>query len=153
MAARAIFLRQYLKLVRVEFQQRAAMADADQHRLRQLVAQQLIHRVFQPFVHRRTGFVEENNFRTVEQHAADRQTLLLAERQDAAPVGFLIKSRQQMAELAALQDFASALVTRRQRRRVMQALAQAAQRQVGFLRQEQRFLADRPPHPPVEIRP
>ena len=40
---------------------------------------------------------------------------------------------QQMAELASLQNFASALVTCGQRRRIMQALAQAAQRQVGFL--------------------
>ena len=70
-------LTKQFKLLCVKLEQTAAMTNADQNCVRQGLAQQLVHRVLQPFVHRRAGLIEKHDLRTIEQHAADRQPLLL----------------------------------------------------------------------------
>src|SRR5258708_36276763 len=87
----------------MEAQQTASMADGDQRRARQGFAQQSIHRMLQSLVHCRTGFVQERDSRTVQQQAADRQSLLLAKGQYPRPIIFFIQAGDQMAKMASMQ--------------------------------------------------
>ena len=67
------------------------MADADQDCCGKRLAQQLVHRVFQPFVHGRAGFVKKQNLWRIEQRTANGEPLLLTQGQDARPVVFFVE--------------------------------------------------------------
>ena len=120
----------------MEAQQAASMADGDQCRAWQGFAQQPIHRVLQSFVHSGTGFVQEHCSRTVQQHAADRQSLLLAKGQDPRPIIFFIEAGDQMPEMASTQYRSGLIIGLRRDTGIVQRRAQRTQRQVGLLRQE-----------------
>ena len=136
-------LTKQFKLLCVKLEQTAAMTNADQNCVRQGLAQQLVHRVLQPFVHRRAGLIEKHDLRTIEQHAADRQPLLLTKRQSKRPIALNIELRHQMRQVTLPQNVfcTRALLGTG---RVIQGLTQAAQRQIGLLRQEQSLLIKRP---------
>ena len=63
----------------MEVEQAAAVADADQDGVGQRFAQQVIHRVFEPLVHRRAGFVEKHDLRAIQQNTGNSQALLFSE--------------------------------------------------------------------------
>ena len=77
------------------------MADADQGGVWQAFAEQGVHGVFQAFVHGGAGFIEEDDGGLGEEGAADGEALLLAEREDAAPVGVFVEAGDQVRQLAA----------------------------------------------------
>src|SRR5258706_2617565 len=114
----------------MEAQQTASMADGDQRRARQGFAQQSIHRMLQSLVHCRTGFVQERDSRTVQQQAADRQSLLLAKGQYPRPIIFFIQAGDPMAKMASTQYRSRLIIGLRMDTRIMPGQAQPAPRRV-----------------------
>ena len=87
----------------MKLQKAAAVADAYQDRIWQGLAQKPVHGVFEPFVHGRAGFVQKQHLLMPPQGAADGETLLFAQRQNAAPVGGFVEPGAKVAQLALLQ--------------------------------------------------
>src|SRR5260370_36556451 len=114
----------------MEAQQTASMTDADQRYARQGFAQQPIHRMLQPFVHCGTCFVQEHYSRTVQQHAADREPLLLAKRQYPRPIIFLIQASNQMSKMASAQYHSGLIIAVRRETGTVQRQAPPPQRRV-----------------------
>ena len=123
----------------VEVAQRAAVADADHDGLRQLGAEQLVEHVLEALVHRRGGLVQEHHLRAADQDPGEAEPLLLAGGEPARPVDRRRRGGRPGAPAAPCA--ASRGPGRRRSHpalRVGQRGAQAAQRHVGLLGQEQR---------------
>ncbi|MCY1517971.1 hypothetical protein D9M68_526750 [compost metagenome] len=126
----------------MEIRQGAAVADADQHGVAHFVAQQRVEGVLQTFVHGRGGFVEEDDLRPIEQDPGEGQALLLADGEDARPVGADVQAVHQVGEVDLAQCLLQArLVIGPAGGRVGNGGTQVAQGQVGALGEEQRPVA------------
>ena len=85
--------------------ERGAVADADDAGLRQLPAHELVHLLLARLVEGRRRFVEEDPVGLDEEDAGKGEALLLAEREDAAPVVDIIEARDKVRQADLTQDF------------------------------------------------
>src|ERR1700742_5125983 len=77
----------------VECLQRAAVADRDDGGGRQFLLEKLVELRFGGLIKRGGGFVEEQVLRRMQERTRKPETLLLAQRQHAIPVRFLLRMR------------------------------------------------------------
>lgn len=116
--------------------ERGAVADADDAGMWQFLAHELVHFLLARLVECRRRFIEEDPVGLDEEDAGKGEALLLAEREDAAPVVDIIEARDKVRQADLAQDFLEVLLRARGTQRVVKGTAQAAERQVRPLRQE-----------------
>lgn len=142
-----------VELVAVEGGEGVAVADADQQGVGQLAAQQGVERLFQAFVHRRAGFVEEGHRRAVVEQAGEGQALLFTQGQDAAPVAGFVQAACQVWQADLFQHLLHTLAVVARFGGVGEGAAQVAQGQVGALGEEQRLVPNGSRHLAVGVGP
>jgi len=107
----AVRTRRHLDIPLMQRHQRRTMADRDNRRVRQDLAQHAVDFRFQLLVERRCRLIEKQPIRLVENSPRDRQTLLLATGKTLGPVVFAVDFAGERRQQRELQSPAHGLVT------------------------------------------
>ena len=103
-------------------------------------------------VHRGCRFIEEDPAGTLRENAGKSELLLLAQREDMAPVAFAVQQRDQVGKpRECKQRFP--LLPRKPDIRIRDGFGERSHRHVGFLRDEHGFLFVRQDHLALRIGP
>src|SRR5271157_2157799 len=131
----------------------SAMGDAYQGAVR-YIGNEAVQPLLRLFIERGCCLVEKQPLRLHEKRASKGETLLLARGELHGPVFALIEPPAKLFEAAQGKRMPHVRVTVRAGAfRILNGLAQSAERQVGLLRAEQNFPACGHDDPPLTVRP
>src|SRR5271169_5035257 len=89
----------------MESEQRRTMADGYNGRAGEPLGEEAVERCFRRLVERGCGLIQKEIIRRLQNGTSNAETLLLAEREHAVPVGFLLQPLRKLGQADSGNDF------------------------------------------------